>query len=109
MNLFNKTLAAGAAALTLALAFAPAAEARGGRGGHGGHGGGHGFHGGHRPIGIGAHHLRPRHHFGHRWHGHRRWAGVGVIGVGYGGCIRHRQVYNPYIGAYVTRRVNVCL
>jgi hypothetical protein len=102
MNLFTKTLAAGAAALTLALAFAPAAEARGRHGGHG-------FHGGHRPIGIGAHHLRPRHHFGHRFHGHRRWAGVGVIGVGYGGCIRHRTVYNPYIGAYVTRRVNVCI
>lgn len=95
MNLFTKTLTAAAAALTLAVAFAPAAEARGFHGGgHRFHGGGNHFHGGH---GWG----------GHRWHGHRRWAGIGI--VGYGGCIRYRQVYNPYIGAYVTRRVNVCL
>ena len=99
MNLFTKTLTATAAALTLAAAFAPAAEARGGRG-HGFHGGGH-FGGHARPF------------VGHRFHnGHRRWAGVGVIGVGavgYGGCIRYRQVYSPYVGGFVTRRVNVCL
>lgn len=100
MNLFNKTLAAGAAALTLALAFAPAAEARGGR--HGGGWGHHGHHGG----GWG----RPGH--GGGWGHHRPWRApvfVGVVGGGgYGGCIRYRQFYNPYLGTYVTRRVNIC-
>ncbi len=99
MNLFSKTLAAAAAALTLAVAFTPAAEARPGRG--------HGFHGHHRPIGIGAHHLRPRHHYGHRWHGRRHWAGVGL--VGYGGCyIARKRVYDPYTGQVVFVRRTVC-
>ena len=88
MNLFSKTLAAGAAALTLAVAFAPAAEARGFR-----HHGWHGHHG---------------HHWG--WRHPRPWApavvGVGVYG---GGCfIARKRIYDPYLGRVVFVRRTVC-
>lgn len=96
MNLFSKTLAAGAAALTLAVAFAPAAEARG-RHGHGfhGHHGGHGWHG-HRG-----------HHWG--WRG-RHWGAPVIIGGGYvGGCyIARKRIYDPYLGRVVFVRRTVC-
>lgn len=87
MNLFSKTLAAGAAALTLAVAFAPAAEAR-----HFRH---HGWHGHHGP------------HFGWRA---RHWGAPVVIGGGYvGGCyISRKRIYDPYAGRFVFVRRTVC-
>lgn len=92
MNLFTKTLSAAAAALTLAVAFAPAAEARGGHGMRGHHGGHHGHHGGH-----------------HRWRGHHYWGGIGLVGVGYTECyIARKRIYDPSIGGYVIVRRKVC-
>jgi hypothetical protein len=91
MNVFTKTLAAGAAALTLAIAFAPAAEAKF-------HHGGHGWHGGHG------------HNFGHRWHGRRHW-GPGVVGYGVygGGCyIARKRVWDDYRGRFIFVRRSVC-
>lgn len=88
MNLFSKTLAASAAALTLAVAFAPAAEAR-----HFRHPGWHGHHGPH----LGWRHPRP-------------WAPAYVVGGGYaGGCyIARKRIYDPYIGRVVVVRRTVC-
>jgi hypothetical protein len=80
-------LAAGAAALTLGLALAPAAEARPWR--H------HGWHGHH-------------HHWG--WRHPRPWYPA-AIGVGYygGACfVRRARVYDPVIDRYVIVRRTVC-
>lgn len=89
MNLFTKALAAVAAALTLGLAFAPAAEAR-----HWRHHGWHGHHCGWH--GCGWRHPRP-------------WApaiGVGIYG---GSCYIVRQrVWSDDLGRYIRVRRTVC-
>jgi hypothetical protein len=95
MTFLTKSLAAGAAALALGLAFAPAAEAR-----HRPHGW-HGHHGGHHW----GHHCSWR--FPHRCRGH--WGPA--IGVGFygGSCYIVRQrVWSDDLGRFIRVRRTVC-
>lgn len=88
MNILSKTLAAGAAALTIGLMAAPA-EAR-----HFRHHGWHGWHG----------------HHGWGWRHPRPWApvAVGIGGFGAYCTVKRMRVYDPDIGGYVLVRRRIC-